>query len=352
MRTIRDCNVAVFGGAGFLGSHLVNHLIDDRGCKVLVVDNLCAGRREFVHPSAEFIYADITKSEGFLQKLMASKKIKYAFNYAAHPYIPDSFARPAHVFEVNANGAIAVINAAQDAGVQGILQISSAEIYGEGGAYGSVAKMDEESEVIPHSTYGVAKAAVDSYVQTAWRERKTPCIALRQFNAVGERETHEYIVPEIISQLDKAICPECHRGMIEFGDDCRTCKGNYLLTDTPVVKLGNNSFRDFLYAGDQARIAVELLERGQWGEVYNLGSETGVKIYNLAKLIGKVMGFADVQVVEDEKRKRPWEIWNLLASNDKIKRAIHTWPTLVTLEEALRRTVADFENNGRKWCWQ
>lgn len=341
MRSIRNRNVAVVGGAGFLGSHLVNHLIEDRNCYVLVIDNLHSGRREFIHEKAEFEHHDIVGSENFLRAIFESRKIGYVFNYAAHPYIPLSFQRPRYVAETNFDGAMAVINAAQEAGAEAILQVSSAEIYGEGNRAieeedgTAVARINEECRVMPHSTYGLAKAAVDYYVQVGWRERKTPAIALRQFNCVGERETHPYIVPEIISQLGKKWHP-----------------GN-----STTVKLGNNSFRDFLYAGDQAKIAVELLERGQFGEVYNLGSETGIKMYDLAKLIGKLMGFESVTVQQDVSRVRPWEIWHLQSDNSKIWEAID--PTndtprseLVPLEEALKRTIAYYHENNNQWCWE
>lgn len=351
MRSVRNCNVAVVGGAGFLGSHLVNHLVEDRNCRVLVLDNLCVGKREWVHKKANFVYCDITQSEDFLRKVFHRERIQYVFNYAAHPYIPDSFARPKHVFEVNATGAINVINAAQEAGCEGILQVSSAELYGEGtrppedwNKSQKLYQIDEEDEVKPHSTYGAAKAAVDYYCQTAWRERKTPVIALRQFNCCGERETHPYIVPEIISQLSQ-IRSNDSLGRV---DDI-----------IAHVKLGNNSFRDFLYAGDAVRIAVELLERGQWGEVYNLGSETGIKMYDLAKLIGKLMGFTEVKVVEDESRKRPWEIWHLLSDNTKLWEALKGAELarrleggLIPLEESLKRTIRWYEENGRKWLWE
>ncbi len=347
MRSIRNCNVCVVGGAGFLGSHLVNHLIDDRGCKVLVIDNLVAGRREYVHKDAKFLHADITGSEDFLSHVFAKEEIRFVFNYAAHPYIPDSFARPLHVCNVNFFGAMKVINAAQIAGCEAVLQVSSAEIYGGNDTPSADPKLtqyriDENFPVEPHSSYGASKAAVDSWVQVRWREAKTPCIALRQFNCVGPRETHPYIVPEIIGQLDKF-----RQLNVKDGKAWYEPRPNM----PPVVKLGNNSFRDFMYAGDAVRIAVELLERGQFGEVYNLGSETGIKMYDLAKLIGKVMGFDDVTVEQDAARVRPWEIWLLLSANDKIKSVVGT-KNLTTLEEAINKTVNWYNANGRKWSWE
>ena len=344
MRSIRGAKVAVVGGAGFLGSHLVNHLIDDRECNVLVLDNLCVGKREFVHEKATFHHCDITKSEAHLRNVFNEHEIQFVFNYAAWPYIPDSFQRPLHVFEVNATGAMNVIQAAQEAGCEGVLQVSSAEIYGEGDkvdtttelnvkfkTYRPKEKLDESCPVAPHSTYGVAKAAVDYFCQTAWKERQTPVIALRQFNCVGQRETHPYIVPEIISQIHK----ELSLGKSMHPRD---------------VFLGNNSTRDFLYAGDAVKMTVELLEKGSFGEVYNSGSESSIKMYDLASLIGKLMG-CEVAVHEDVKRKRPWEIWSLCSDNTKLYSTIDYRPK-VSLDEALLLTIEDFHKNEGRWSWQ
>lgn len=364
MRSIRDCNAVVVGGAGFLGSHLVNHLIEDRNCRVLVVDNLCAGRSEFIHKDARFEHHDITGSEEHLRatffnwKAAAVDRPLFVFNYAAHPYVPDSFARPVHVFNVNAFGALKVINAAQEAGAEGILQVSSAEVYGNhpndklinvGETASCYYKIKEDAPVKPHSSYGASKAAIDALCQVRWREARTPVIALRQFNCVGERETHPYVVPEIISQL-----------AAQQDWDGKNWVADESLGERHSVKLGNNSFRDFLYAGDAVRIAVELLERGSFGEVYNLGSESGIKVYDLAKLIGRVMGFADVRVEVDEARKRPWEIWHLQSDNTKLYCALGKRDDVLTveasqrvpLEEVLRRTDRWYEEQGRRWPWE
>ncbi len=111
-----------------------------------------------------------------------------------------------------------------------------------------------------------------------------------------------------------------------------------------MVKLGNNSFRDFQYAGDAVRMAVELLEKGEFGEVYNMGSEEGIKMYDLAHLIGKLMG-KEITVEQDPTRVRPWEIWHLQSANDKLYSTIETRPQ-VTFEEALTRTINDYLQHG------
>lgn len=309
-RKIYKSNVAVIGGAGFLGSHLVNHLINDRECNVIVLDNLITGQKKFVNPKAKFIWCDITHSESQLIKIFKEHQIEYVFNYAAEPYIPVSFQRPLHVFDINARGALMVMNAGQEAGVKGILQVSSAEIYGDAPNH----PIGEDYPARPHSTYGASKLAIDMLVQARWKEAKTPCIALRQFNCIGERETHPYVVTTIIEQLE----------------------------NSKTIKLGNNSFRDFQYAGDAVRMATELLEKGQFGEVYNMGSEDGIKIYDMAKILGA----ENIEV--DQSRIRPWEIWHLQSDNSKLYSVIDYRPK-TTLLEGLKLTAKYFKENGNKW---
>ena len=155
---------------------------------------------------------------------------------------------------------------------------------------------------------------------------------MRQFNCVGERETHDYVVPEIISQLAQA---ESIRGV-----------------QSPVISLGNNSTRDFQYAGDAVRMAVLLLERGEFGQVYNMGSEQCIKIWDLAQMIGHLMynNQTPITVVQDPARVRPWEIWHLQADNTKLYSVIggyHHTP----LKEALKKTISYFYANGSHWDW-
>lgn len=316
IREIRNCNVAVIGGAGFLGSHLVDYLVNERKCEVLVLDNLITGTTDNINPKAKFIWCDITHSETELYKIFKNYNIEYIFNYSAEPYIPVSFERPLHVFDINARGALMVMNAGQEAGVKAILQVSSAEIYGDN----VDGKISEEVMPRPHSTYGVSKLAIDNLIQARWKEAKTPAIALRQFNCLGERDFfHPYIIPEIINQIDD---------------------GN------KDVHLGNNSFRDFQYAGDAVRMATELLEKGEFGEVYNMGSEEGVKMYDLAHKIGEIMG-KEITVVTDQARIRPWEIWHLQSDNTKLYNTIEARPA-IPFEEALKRTIDSFISNKNK----
>ena len=317
MRNIRGKNICVIGGAGFLGSHLVDYLIEERKCSVTVLDNLISGLKKHINSKAKFIWYDIRDDEHMLARILRDSGAEFVFNYAAEPYIPECFERPMHFFDINAMAVLKVLNACQLAHVKGLLQVSSAEIYGD-----MTGKIKETDSVIPHSTYGVSKLAADGLVQVRWREGSVPAIAMRQFNCVGERETHAYVIPEIISQLDV----------------------------TNEIQLGNNSFRDFQYAGDAVRMAVNLLENGEFGEVYNMGSESGIKIYDLARLIGELMGHEEVIINVDEARVRPWEIWHLQSDNTKLYSVIKARPE-VSLREALQKTINYFHENKGQWDW-
>ena len=332
---IRNANVVVIGGAGFLGSHLVEHLVEDRDCRVIVLDNLISGHFKYIPEGVKFIWHDIRDDEHELTRILKAERAEFVFNYAAEPYIPECFERPAHFFDINATAVLKVLNACQAANIRGLLQMSSAEIYGD-----ITGRISEDAPIVPHSTYGVSKVAADGLVQVRWREAQVPAIALRQFNCVGERETHEYVVPEIISQLAA--------DMIETGVKEAGCHGFIPSNNSVRIALGNNSVRDFLYAGDAVRSAVELLENGDFGEVYNLGSERGVHIYELAHMIAGLMGFDELEIETDKERERPWEIWHLESNNKKIHSKIDYRPA-VHLEDALHKTISYFLANGKRW---
>ena len=110
-REIKNCNVCVIGGAGFIGSHLVDYLIDERRCNVTVLDNLITGKTKNIHEKAKFIWADIRDEESELVRIFKKENIDYVFNYAAEPYIPECFERPMHFFDINATAVLKVLNA-------------------------------------------------------------------------------------------------------------------------------------------------------------------------------------------------------------------------------------------------
>jgi len=323
MESMAAKKVYVVGGAGFLGSHLVDHLVNI-GCFVSILDDLSVGRREFINPQAELHEFSILDTSVSLRRLFTGTD--HVFNYSSMPYIPDCYERPIDVVSVNTIGALRVIEGAHEAGVKRILQVSSAEVYGN--QTWSNMTDSEVSLLDPPSTYAASKAAIDMLARCRYVEANVPVIILRQFNCVGERETHPYVIPEIISQVYSAS--EGEHGKIS-------------------INLGNDTERDFMYAGDAVRIATKLIQQGEPGQTYNLGSEDNISIYTLAHKIAKIMRpKCSLEIAQEESRLRAVEIWSLKSNNDKIYKCVGVRPT-ISLDEALEKTITYFKSNNHSW---
>ncbi len=310
-------NVAVIGGAGFIGSHVVDELVS-RGNNVLVLDNFVSGAMKNINKKAEWIDFDIRSSPLILSSILRNVEIDEVYHLAAEPYIPESYERPRDFFDVNAIGTMNVLIASGLADVRRVMYWSTSEVYGTGSG-----KMDETFPLNPQSTYAVSKMAGDRLALTLFKEKNIPVIILRQFNVYGPRETHEYVIPEIISQLSK-------------GD---------------TLMLGNiKAKRDFLYVEDEARMVVELMEKGVPGEVYNLGSEETYSIEYIASVIADVMR-REPKIKIDPRRLRPFDVEYLRSDNSKVYRIIKSRPK-VNFRDGIKKLVKWFYDNGMTWGFE
>jgi len=311
-------NVCVIGGAGFIGSHLVDKLIEKGYCNVLVLDNFISGCLENINKKAEWLKFDIRSSPSTLAVLLKNAQIEEVYHLAAEPFIPECFERPQEFFEVNAMGTLNVLLACEKAGVKKIIYYSSSEIYGS-----KKGKITEQDMPFPHSTYAVSKLAGDRLAFTLFKEQKIPVVILRQFNVYGKRESHEYVIPEIISQLSKSS----------------------------TVYLGNiKAERDFTYVKDAAEMAIRLMEKGKVGEVYNCGSGQFYSVKEIAEKIAELMG-KKIEIKIDKKRLRPFDVDRLWCDNSKICQTINYFPE-TSLEDGLRKTITWYYENGKKWSWE
>jgi len=307
---VKNKNIAVTGGCGFIGSHLTNHLAQRNN--VLVLDNLITGKQEYITPSAEFQRFDIRYSVIRLYKFFQDFKIDYVFHLAAEPFIPMSYDHPEEFFDVNVKGTLNILKASQEARVKRILNMSSSEVYGTG----TRKLMNEQHPTLPASTYAVSKLTADRVCFTSFKEHGSPCIIVRMFNNYGKNWTQPYVIPAMIQQLKKSS----------------------------VLKLGNiKAKRDFLYVEDSVKMLTELMERGKVGETYNMGSGETYSIEYIAKLLGSIMHpKKKIEIRVESKRLRPLDVEYLRSDNSKIYTVIKSRPT-TTIEEGLKKTVKWFE---------
>lgn len=313
--------VMVTGGAGFIGSTLVRELIS-QGAQVVVLDNFYSGSESNltdVLDKIKIIRGDIRDSE--LQKMLVNEGIEYLFNLAAEPFIPRCYERPTRFFEINANGTLNVLMACKEAGVKRIVHYSSSEVYG--GA--KTDKMDESHPTLPLSTYAVSKLASDRLCYTLHHEQEIPVVILRQFNVYGPRETHPYIIPELITQLNKSN----------------------------KLKLGNiKASRDLTFVTDAAKASAELIKTKEAeGEAINVGAGRDYTVEELANQIGKLMGHDSIEIETEKSRLRPLDVERLCCDASKMKK-LTGWEPTVDLETGLKHTIDNFHENGDSWIWE
>lgn len=313
--------VMVTGGAGFIGSTLVRELLKENA-EVLVFDNFVSGDRSNltdVQDQVDILEGDIL--DPALDEIMSQEKVDCVFNLAAEPYIPHCYDRPRKFFEVNATGAMNVMLACKKAGVKRILQYSSSEVYGSA----QYVPMDEHHPLRPCSTYAVSKLAADRLCYSLHKEQNLPIIILRQFNTYGPRETHPYIIPELITQLN--------------GDNR--------------LKLGNvKARRDLTYVDDATCGAIKLMKCDEAvGEVVNLGQGRDWSVEELARIISRLMGHRSVQMDVEKVRLRPMDVERLNCSYFKAM-TLFGWRPQVSLEEGLKLTIDWYRQNGSQWVWE
>jgi dTDP-glucose 4,6-dehydratase len=314
LEEIKDKQVLITGGCGFIGSEVTKQ-ISDLGGKVTIIDNLSSGKEEYIKkiPNVSLINAELNDKE-IIQDLVKEKD--YVINLAALPFIPDSYFYPNEFFEVNVNATINLALAvSKEKRIKRFVHISSSEIYGSA----RHVPMDENHPTTPQSTYAVSKLAGERVVYTMHKEHNFPAVIIRPFNSFGPNITQPYIIPEIISQL---------------------------LKNNDQVTLGNiNSKRDLTFVSDTARgIILALVVEGIVGETINIGSQRALSIKEVVKEISNIMD-RDVSINVDSTRFRPDDVDTLVCDYNKASKLLG-WKPEIPINEGLEATIEWVKENG------
>jgi len=260
--------VVVTGGAGFIGSNLVNGLVE-KGYKVHVIDNLVAGKKELVNPQAVFHQIDIRSLED-IQKIINGAK--YVFHLAALPRVQGSIDDPLGTDEVNVGGTLNVLIAAKNAGVKKIVFSASAAAYGDQ----TELPLRETMETAPKSPYGLHKVIGEQYLKLFSEIYQLPTVSLRYFNVYGPNQSAEGSYPLVIAKfmdLKKKGLP-------------------FTITGT------GEQTRDFVHVSDvvRANIMSAESEKVGKGEVINIGSGKGTSVKEVAEMIGGPIQYIEARL--------------------------------------------------------
>jgi UDP-glucose 4-epimerase len=302
----------VTGGAGFIGSHLVELLLG-AGYRVRVLDNFVNGKRENLAtvPNAnrlEIVSGDVTSRE---QIFAAMKGVTAVYHLAALG-VRHSLHSPEENERVNAYGALLLLMAAREHGVPRFVHCSTSEIYGTA----RTVPMTEDHPAYPHTVYGAAKLAGEGYARAYHDSFELATVVVRPFNSYGPRSHHEGDSGEVIPHF--VLRGLCRRPLIIFGDGTQTRDFTFV-TDTA---LG-------LFLAGHTDAAV--------GDTFNVGSNMEISLNELARVVAEAVGAPDLEVIHQA--PRPGDTLRLYADSSKSERVLGFRPS-VSLREGIARLVA------------
>jgi len=306
---VQDLKVLVSGGAGFIGSHLADKLLERRSI-VICYDNFSpyySGKEKNVrnnlnNPNYHLVKADILDFESLSE---AMKDVDVVFHLAAQPGVRYSVEHPAEVSQINVNGTISVLETARRREVGKIVYASSSSVYGnpEGMPIG------EEHPLAPISPYGVSKLAGEKYCQVYRRLYGLDIVILRYFTVYGPRQRPDMAIHRFVDQISNGKPP------VVYGDGKQT--------------------RDFTYVDDIVAGTIEAAQaEGYAGEAFNLGGGHRISVNDLLQRLIKLLGKENVIQPVYEAAK-PGDVENTHADIGKA-RGILGYEPRTSLEEGLK----------------
>jgi len=299
--------IMVTGGAGFIGSHVVDACLE-AGHEVCVVDDLSSGKRHQVNPRARLHVTDIRDHEA-LDEVMAQERPEVVCHLAARADVRESLERPVLYAQVNVIGSLVLLELARKHACRKIVYASTGgAVYGEP----EYLPADEDHPINPLDPYGASKHHVEHYLHIYRTLYGLDYTVLRLGNIYGPRQD-----------------PHGEAGVVAI------FAGQMLAGGEPTINGSGEQERDFVYVGDVARANVLALTRGS-GEIYNLGSGVGTSINTIFARLKEITG---CDCPEAHAPAKAGEVFCTYLDASKAKEGLG-WEATVPIEEGLRRTVA------------
>lgn len=299
----------VTGGCGFIGSNLVDKLID-LGYDVLVVDNLITGKEENINKKAKFYKINLTNYKN-LESIFSTLKPEIVFHLASNASVTESIKNPKFDAENNILGSINLFELSIKNKVKRIIYSST------GGAVyieGKNLPKKENAKISPISPYGVSKYCVEKYLDYYKNLYKIERVTLRYSNVYGPRQD-----------------PFGEAGVVAIFTN-RILKG-----ERPIVYGDGNQTRDFIYVDDV--IKANILSIDGEDDIYNIGTGIETSINELIKIFSKILD-KNIEPIYDEKREG--EIYRISLSTKKAERQLK-FKFETSLEEGIKKTVDWFK---------
>jgi len=310
-------NVLVTGGAGFIGSNLVERLVE-MGMGVIVVDNLSSGKIENIRPFLEkgilFYEHDITDEE-MMSRIFMLHRPKVVFHLAAQASVARSVREPDLDAKVNVLGSILLMKLAVEHGAEKFIFSSTG-----GAIYGDGVETPTPETVFPRpvSPYGIAKLSAEKYLEFFGREKGLRYTILRYGNVYGPRQD-----------------PYGEAGVVAIFTE-RMLKG-----DEVIINGDGEYIRDYVYVEDVVEANVLAIERGD-GEVLNIGTGRGTSVNELFEMLKGITGYDREPTYGPP---RPGDLRKSILDPSKAKEILG-WEPKTALEEGLKKTVEWFRKRG------
>lgn len=319
--------ILVLGGAGYIGSHMVDRLVEQGREKVVVVDNLIKGHRAAVHKEALFYEGDLS-DKSFMRKVFEENPdIDAVIHFAAYSLVAESMVEPLKYFSNNTAGLINLLEVMNEYEVKKIIFSSTAATYG----IPEVVPILETSPQKPINPYGESKLMMETIMKWCDQAYGIKFVALRYFNvagakpdgSIGEDHSPETHLLPIILEVAQGVRDK----IMIFGTDYNTPDGT--------------NVRDYVHPFDLAdahMLAVDYLRGGNPSDAFNLGSSTGFSNLEILEAARRVTG---KEIPSELADRRPGDPDILIASSEKARTILGWEPKFDNIEDMI----------SSAWAW-